>query len=192
MLRNFLRIIPVFMLYAVFFTMGTANALEVKGVTFEENISIKGKTCKLNGVGIRKKVIINVYIGALYLEKPASIEKEVISSEQVKQVILHFLYKEVKPEQLVEAWNEGFEKNAGEKLDALKDKIKQFNSFFTEPAKKGEKIIITYIPGQGTEVKIKEKIKGTIEGHDFMEALFSIWFGPHPPDKGLKKGMLGI
>ena len=191
MLRKFFRIIPFFMLCAVFFTIGTANARKLKGVTFKENITIKGKTCKLNGIGIRKKVIISVYLGALYLERPASIEKEVISSDQVKQVILHFLYKEVKPEQLVDAWNEGFEKNAGEERIALKDKITRFNSFFTESAKKGEKIIITYIPGQGTEVKIKGKIKGAIEGHDFMKALFSIWFGPHPPDKRLKKGMLG-
>jgi len=191
MLRKFFRVILFLMICTVFFTMGTAHARKVKGVTFKENITIKGKTCKLNGVGIRKKVIINVYIGAFYIEKPSSNEKEVISSDQTKQVILHFLYKEVKPEQLVDAWNEGFEKNAGKKVTALKDKITRFNSFFTESAKKGEKIIITYIPGQGTEVKIKGKIKGTIEGYDFMEALFSVWFGPHPPDKRLKKGMLG-
>ena len=66
-----------------------------------------------------------------------------------------------------------------------------FNGFFKESAKKGEKIVITYIPGKGTEVSIKGQVKGVIEGKDFMEAMFSIWFGPYPPSKGLKKGMLG-
>ena len=104
---------------------------------------------------------------------------------------MQFLYKEVTAEQLIEAWNEGFEKNAGADVAALKDKITRFNSFFTQPMKKGEKMSITYCPEKGTEVVIKGRVAGTIEGKVFMEALFSIWFGPFPPSKGLKEGMLG-
>jgi hypothetical protein len=31
----------------------------------------------------------------------------------------------------------------------------------------------------------------TIEGADFARALFLIWLGKHPPNAGLKKGLLG-
>jgi hypothetical protein len=41
-------------------------------------------------------------------------------------------------------------------------------------------------------VEIKGRVRGTIPGRDFMEALFSVWFGPKPPSGGLKDGMLGI
>ncbi len=51
--------------------------------------------------------------------------------------------------------------------------------------------MVTYTPGTGTEVAVKGKLKGTIPGKDFMEALFSIWFGKNPPSGDLKKGMLG-
>ncbi|MBA7560526.1 hypothetical protein ES708_02152 [subsurface metagenome] len=166
-------------------------AKKVKGVNFSETLTIKGTSCKLVGVGIRKKLVINVYLGGLYMAQPSTAADEVISSDQTKRMMLHFLYKEVTAEQLIEAWNEGFEKNAGQSVSALKEKIALFNSFFTESAKKGEMIIITYLPGEGTQVVINGNLKGTIEGTDFMKALFSIWFGQFPPSKGLKKGMLG-
>ena len=81
---------------------------EVKGVTFPETASIDGTTCTLNGVGLRKKVIISVYLGGLYLENPTKDESEVITSNQIKQVVLNFLYKEVRADLLVVEWNDGF------------------------------------------------------------------------------------
>ena len=164
---------------------------EVKGVNFSETTTIDGTTCTLNGVGLRKKVIISVYLGGLYLEKPTKDAAEIITSEQVKRVILNFLYKEVRGDQMVDAWNEGFEKNAPDKIPGLKDEIGRFNGYFTESIMKGETMVFTYRPGTGTEVAIKGTTRGTIKGKNFMEALFSIWFGPSPPDKRLKNGMLG-
>jgi hypothetical protein len=170
---------------------GSGFCKEYKGVTFPDTDTIGGTTCKLNGIGLRKKLIINVYLGALYLEKPSSTAADVISSDQVKRVVLHFIYNGVTSKDLVNAWTEGFEKNASAQKAALQDRINTFNGFFTEPVKSGEKIVITYIPGQGTEVSIKGNVKGVIQGKDFMEGLFSIWFGKNPPSEGLKKGMLG-
>ena len=179
----------VLCLLAVF--PGSANGREVKGVEFPETTSIDGTTCKLNGVGLRKKLVISVYLGGLYLQKPTNNTEEIIRSDQIKQIVQHFLYSEVRADQMIEAWNEGFENNSPDKIDSLKEKIDRFNGFFTESIKKGEKMIITYRPGKGTEVNIKGTVVGTIEGKDFMEALFSIWFGPSPPSKDLKKGMMG-
>lgn len=179
------------LLFALAGLPGNTQAREVSGISFPETKTIAGTTCSLNGVGLRKKLIIKVYLGALYLEHTTQNAGEIISSEQVKQVHMHFLYRQVTHNQLVEAWNEGFEKNAGDTISALKGKINTFNGFFTEPIKKGETFTITYVPGKGTEVVVKNVVKGVIEGHDFMESLFSIWFGPYPPSKGLRKGMLG-
>ena len=185
-------IIPgIIMLFLFVCISDTCAAREVKGVNLPETVSIQGTSCKLMGVGIRKKLIINVYLGALYMSQPVQSASQAISIDQVKRITMYFLYKEVRADQLVDAWNEGFEKNAGNSLAVLKDKINLFNGYFTEPMKKGETMHLTYIPGKGTEVNIKGIVKGVIEGKDFMEALFSIWFGPYPPSKGLKEGMLG-
>ena len=175
----------------IFVSGANGWALEIKGVTFPETISISGTNCTLVGAGIRKKLIISVYAGALYMSSPSTNASTVISSDQTKRMSLQFIYSEVTSEQLIEAWNEGFNANAGSSVNALKNKINTFNSYFSESARKGDTIIITYIPGKGTEVAIKNSVKGVIEGKDFMQALFSIWFGPKPPTKGLKNGMLG-
>ena len=169
----------------------TGDARNLKGVEFPETAAIDGVSCTLMGVGIRKKLIINVYLGALYLEKPTKSDAQVIASDQTKRIAMHFLYKEVRADQLIEAWNEGFQKNAPDKIPALKTKIDRFNGFFTASMKSGDTMAITYRPGKGTEVVIKGKTAGVIEGKDFMEALFSIWFGKYPPSDGLKEGMLG-
>ena len=185
------RFSTVLLMTVLLFISADSFARKVKGVNFPETTSIEGTSCKLMGVGIRKKLIINVYLGALYLAKPTNNAALVIGSDQAKSIVMHFLYKEVNADQLVEGWNEGFEKNSPRKVAALKSKIDRFNSFFTQSMKKGESMTITYTPGKGSEVVIKGKTAGVIEGKDFMEALFAIWFGPSPPSKGLREGMLG-
>ena len=192
MKRNTGLFFPVFMLSLLILSTPSGWARTMEGVTFPETASIKDKTCKLIGVGIRKKLIIKVYLGGLYLEKPTKSAPEIIAAEQVKRIVMHFLYKEVRADQLIESWIEGFEKNSSKaQVAALKSNINRFNGFFTESVKKGETIVLTYSPGEGTEVMVKNVKRGVIEGHDFMKALFSIWFGPNPPSKGLKEGMLG-
>jgi hypothetical protein len=174
------------------FAVATADAREYKGVTFPDTETIGDATVKLQGIGLRKKLIINVYLGALYLETPSSDAAAVISSDQVKRVVLHFIYNGVTAKDLTKAWSEGFEKNVTDKTPALKDKMATFIGYFTEPVKSGQTIVVTYIPGKGTEIAVKNAVKGTIEGKDFMEALFSIWLGKFPPSGDLKKGMLGL
>lgn len=167
------------------------NAREFKGVTFSDTETIGSATVKLVGIGLRKKLIISVYLGALYLENPTNDAPQVIASDQAKRVVLRFIYNGVGAKDLVNAWNEGFQKNASDKIPSLKEQIATFFGYFTEPVKSGETIVVTYLPGKGTEVAVKNTVKGTIPGKEFMEALFSVWFGKNPPSGDLKKGMLG-
>jgi hypothetical protein len=138
-----------------------AHGIDVAGVTLADTAQVSGKTLELVGAGIRTKTIFRIKV-----------------------------YKEVSREKLVNGWNEGFEKNSKESLPALQERIDQFNSYFDGSVKKGEEVVLTYVPGSGTEVVIKGETKGTVSGKDFMEALFKIWFGEYPADKGLKESIL--
>jgi hypothetical protein len=55
----------------------------------------------------------------------------------------------------------------------------------------GDPILMTYVPGKGVTVSIKGAEKGTVEGKDFADALFSVWLGPNPVQEDLKKALLG-
>ena len=167
------------------------QAKELAGVTMADRVVIGGKDCSLVGMGVRTRFFFKIYVGGLYMAGPSGDERVVISSDQPKRLILHFVHSKVEKERLVDAWRDGFEKNSGPQLAALKSRIDRFNSFFDNDVNSGEEAVITYVPGAGTEVVFRGGSKGIIEGKDFMEALFRIWFGEKPADAGLKKGLLG-
>lgn len=168
-----------------------AQAATVKGVSFADTASIGGRECRLVGVGVRTKVIISVYLGALYLATPTGDAAAAIAAEEPKRIVMHFVHSKVGAEAIREAWRDGFDANAAATLPQLKDRLDRFCTWFDADLLKGEQVVLTYVPGQGTEVAVKGVVRGVIEGADFMKALWSVWLGAKPADGGLKKGMLG-
>lgn len=170
-----------------------AKALEIAGVAIPETIAgDDGTAMVLNGAGIRSKFVFDIYIAQLYLEKAASETKDVIAAEAHKRMVMHFLYDKVEKAKLVEAWNDGFRNNTpAERLPALQQRIDQFNAMFSD-AKKGEVIVLDYVPGQGTKVTIAGTDKGVIPGKDFNDAMLLIWLGDKPVAKDLRAKLLGV
>ena len=92
---------------------------------------------------------------------------------------------------LVKTWNEGFAKNnSPATLKSLRDRIDQFNALFST-VRKGDVILINYLPDDGTQVWINGSLKGMVPGRDFNQALLKIWLGDKPADENLKKAWLG-
>ena len=174
--------------------LGLAAALpalgkEVAGVTLPESTTVEGKTLKLNGMGLRKKMVFKVYVAGLYLETPSKDAAGAISSDQAKSMQLSIL-RSLSTAQINEAINEGFEKNSAAQMSALKARLARLNAMIPN-VEKGDQILLTYVPGKGTVVSAKNAEKGVIEGKDFADALFSVWLGPTPVQEDLKKALLG-
>ena len=167
-------------------------AMEIAGVTIDEQITqANGTVLKFNGAGIRSKLVIKVYLAMLYMETPSTERDQVIADSGAKQLIMHFLYKEVDRDALVEAWNDGFSSNgSADQLGALKTEIAAFNEMF-DTVRKGDRIVLDYVPGTGTTVLINSAQKGTIAGKEFNDLLLSIWLGDKPVNKKLRDGLLG-
>ncbi|MHB8836428.1 MAG: chalcone isomerase family protein [Candidatus Methylomirabilia bacterium] len=168
-----------------------AGAATVKGVSFPDSATIGGRECRLNGVGVRKKIVISVYLGALYLATPTGDAATAIAAEEPKRIVMHFVHSKVGAEAIREAWRDGFADNSAATLPQLKERLERFSGWFNADLLKGEQVVLTYLPGQGTEVAVQGKVRGVIEGADFMRALWAVWLGEKPADGGLKKGMLG-
>ena len=162
---------------------------EVSGVTLPDTVAFEGKTLKLNGMGLRKKVVFKVYVAGLYLETPTKDAAAVVSSDQTRQIQLAIL-RSLKSAQVNEAIREGFEKNSKAQMGALADRLKKLETMIPDVAE-GDRIVMTWVPGRGTVVSAKGAEKGVIEGKDFADALFSVWLGPNPVQEDLKKALLG-
>jgi hypothetical protein len=165
------------------------TASETAGVQMPDTATVEGKTLKLNGAGLRKKVVFKVYVAGLYLETPSKDAAAIIASDQIKSMRLHIL-RTLEAGKITEAISEGFEKNSKAQMGALKERLAKFNAMFPN-VKEGDEIVMTYVPSKGTIVTAKGVEKGVIEGKDFADALFSVWLGPNPVQEDLKKALLG-
>ena len=164
-----------------------AFARDVAGVDVTDTVSAEGKTLKLNGAGVRKKFIIKVYVGALYVEQTATAADAIIKADAVKQVRMTFL-RGVDKDKILGAYKEGFEKNSKDKMAELQAGLDKLGGAIKDMEKGGE-MTVTYVPGQGTTIK-QPAGSVTVEGKTFADALFRNWLGSDPADKGLRDDML--
>jgi len=167
------------------------GAREIAGVNVAETLqSDDGTILHLNGAGIRTKFFFDIYIAELYMEHPTDTAEGVLGAAGQKRMIMHFLYKEVGKEKLIDGWNEGFKENSTEaEFTALQERITQFNNLFVT-VKKNDVIVLDFNPVTGTKVTISGEEKGSVEGKDFNDALLKIWLGKEPISSGLKKDLL--
>jgi hypothetical protein len=172
---------------------GETTAAEVAGVSLEETVQVgeQGQVLLLNGAGIRKKVVVKVYVGALYLQQKMSDPAKILDDSGPKRMVLHFLYKELGAKKLADAWTDGFRRNqSAAELEKLQERLTRFNALFPT-VRRGDRIEVDLLPGKGTTVRVNGREAGGVAGEDFSRALLKVWLGPEPADKGLKKGLLG-
>ena len=171
---------------------GPAAAGELAGVTLPDQITVEGKTLLLNGLGLREAtwLKVDVYVAGLYLEEKSSDPDAIIASERPKRIVMRFV-RDVGGKDLVKAWNESFEENAGQGFAALKERVGTLDSWMPDVIHKGEAITFTYLPERGVGVDVQDRSRGVLPGADFARALFRIWLGPKPPGAALKAGLLG-
>jgi hypothetical protein len=179
--------------FAILILLGISSvafAKEIGGVSLPDSVMANTDKLILNGAGLRKKFVVKVYAGGLYLLRKSNDAKTIIEADEPMAIRLHFIHDSVSADKLISAWNEGFA-NATGNLAPLKAKTDRFNALFKQDAKKGDVYDLMYIPGQGVTVHIKGKAVEVIDGIDFKKALFGIWLGEKPADSDLKDGMLG-
>jgi hypothetical protein len=180
----------VLLVAAIFPTLAPPlPAVTVAGVTLPSTVVAEGKTLKLNGAGLRKKMVFKVYVAGLYVETPSKDPVALASADEVRQMRLSIL-RSLKGRQVTEAISVGFERNSRPSLPALKARLDRLNSMIPD-VREGDELTLTYAPGKGTVVTVKGEEKGVIEGKDFADALFSVWLGANPVQEDLKKALVG-
>jgi hypothetical protein len=168
-----------------------ARAVKVGGVEFQDAIDVDGAKLTLNGAGIRKKFVIKVYAGGLYLAAPSKDADAIVAADAPKRVRMVFL-RDVSRKQIMDAYRDGFRANSGgPNLEPLLAKLEKLTPAIPD-LKEGAEMFVTYVPGKGTTVAAAGGgAPVTVEGKDFADAMFRNWLGGEPADAGLKEAMLG-
>jgi hypothetical protein len=158
-------------------------------VTLPDTAQVGGKTLVLNGMGIRTKYMVKVYVAGLYLEQKSSDAGAIIKADAPKRIVMQFLHG-VSKNQMSDAFTESFNDNTPDAMRTMKSDIDRLLAAL-EQLNGGDQMVFTYLPGTGTTMSIKGQDKLTIAGPEFGQVMFSVWLGPKPPTADVKKGMLG-
>ena len=168
----------------------SAAAVTVAGVKVNDTTTVNGQTLVLNGAGVRKKLFIKVYVGALYLPAKQSDAAAILAADTHREMVMHFVFN-VGKGKIAEAWEEGLEANTPNASADVKNAFKTLSSWMEE-MKDGQSIVLTYVPGTGTTVNVNGKVKGTLPGKATADAILATWIGPKPgPGSGFKNAVLG-
>ncbi len=162
-----------------------ANAGELAGVSMPDSCTVGGQQLVLNGMGLREKYYIDVYVGGLYLADKTGSGETAAASAGAKRVQLSFVYRKVTSDQLCESFVEGFKKQpggGGEKVQELCGLLPDVVS--------GDVLQLDF-DGEATTVNVNGAQKGAVSGADFGKGLVSVFVGGYPPTAKVKKGMLG-
>jgi len=184
-------LVPAFLLVlALVSTLAVpAHAAELAGVTLPDSVQVDGSTLMLNGMGLREKFFIDVYVAGLYLPSKMTSGEKILAADTARQTVMHFVFG-VDKGKICDAWKESLEANVPSPSAALTADFDKLCTWMDDMAD-GETMTYTYVPGTGTMVSVKGQDKGTIEGKEFADALFASWIGEHPATNKLRKGLLG-
>jgi Chalcone isomerase-like len=167
-----------------------AEAKNVAGVNLPDSVSVNNQTLVLNGAGLRKKLFIKVYVGALYIASKQTDAAAIVAADSPRRMAMHFLYG-VSKDQISEAWVEGLRDNTPNASAEVKANFNKLISWM-EPIDKGKQLVFTYVPGSGTIVEVNGVAKGTLAGKATADAIVASWIGPKPgPGDDFKKAVLG-
>ena len=185
MRKTVMLLVAAFVVAAVF----DLHAANLAGVSLPDTVQVGSTRLVLNGLGLRTKYFLKVYVAGLYVEHKSSDPRALIQADAPKRIVMQFVHSASKS-QLADAFNDSFNDNSPDAVKTMKADIERFLGAL-EPIKVGDQMVFTYVPGTGTTFAINGKEKLTIAGQGFGPVLFSVWLGPKPPTADLKKGLLG-
>ena len=162
---------------------------EVAGVSMPKTQHVAGKTLKLNGMGVVKKMIfVKIYVVGLYLQTPTRDAQTAIATNEIKRIVIT-MRRDVPSEKFTRELEDSFTRNSGPSMPALRSRLDRLEHAI--PAiKKGDVLEFTYLANSGTVMSCQGRDL-TIKGKDFADALLSIWLGSEPVSGGLKRKLLG-
>lgn len=174
---------------AVTFSMFTplAHARQCADVTMRNSVTVDGQELVLNGMGVREATVfnVNVYVAGLYLVERSRDANAILNSDTPKRIVMHMV-RTVSRDDMNDAFRNSLDRMEGD----YSSQIRQLRGWLPEEITEGTRITITFFNDR-VDFRIRGGRGGVMQGEDFSRAFLSIWIGPNPPNRGLKRGMLG-
>ncbi len=179
---------------AASFSLPAYAVTEVAGIKFDDSAAVAGKELKLNGAGIRTKMIFKVYALGLYLPEKKTAVADILATQGPRRISI-VMMRELSSDDFADAFMKGLNANTdqSERSKILPQTMK-FGEIFAQikTLKKGDALTMDWTPGEGTQCMLNgKKIGDVMPDVAFYNAILRIWLGEHPVDSSLKPALLG-
>lgn len=165
---------------------------KISGNVMPNVMKVGSEYLKMNGGGIREKLVFDLYVGVLYLQEKSSDADEIINGDRPMAIKIKIISGMVDNDNFKEALEEGFEKSTNDNVAPYRERMDDMMAEgFKEDIKTNDVYDIVYQPGTGCTLSKNGTALITVPGLDFKKALFGVWLCDDPADAGLKKKMLG-
>jgi len=167
-------------------------AAEVAGIKLDDQVKVGASDLVLNGTGLRSKLFIKVYIGALYVSEKSASPVALLDATTPRRMTMRML-RDIDSDTLYGALWDGLKDNNSEaELAALKVPIEQFAEIMKKigTAKNGDTVTLDFA-GDGVAVGFNGTARGKVASGAFARSLLKVWLGDNPVDSSLKKALLG-
>jgi hypothetical protein len=168
--------------------------VDVNGYKFEDTSKVAGKDLKLNGAGMRTKLVFKVYAAGLYLPEKKNNTADILKEDGPRRVTLQ-MARDVSSEEFGKAFMDGLNENVDKaEKQRMASQIRKMGELFAsvDGLKKGDVLYLDWIPGTGTQAELNgKKLNDPIPDLNFYNAILRIWLGDKPVDTSLKPALLG-
>lgn len=166
----------------------------VEGFRFDAAIRLGGADLVLNGVGVRRRFFIPVYVGALYVPQKSSDPEVLLSQRGPRRMSLRFV-RDVEAELFMNSLDAGMRKHyTPQQLEAWTPQWRTLTTVIANVviARRADHVTWDYTPETGARVMQNSvPIIPSMPGEDFYNAVLRVWLGPQPADADMKRGLLG-
>ena len=171
-----------------------ALAVDVGGVKLDDTVQLANQALKLNGAGVRYKLIFKVYTIALYLPEKKSQLAEILALPGPRRLEIVML-RDISSDDLGKSFMEGLNRTSDQAdRTRLLSQTMQLGAMFemVPGLKKGDMLTVDWLPEEGTLCRLNGKQLGEkVPDLAFYNALLKIWIGAHPADTQLRAHLLG-
>jgi len=175
----------------------SAQAVQYQGQNFPDTLELGGKSLVLSGIGERAAYGFHGYSAALYMVKKGRTPDEIYAVPGPKRLELRITLpmKSIGAAEFEKAISKGVERNCTEaEKAALGDRVQRLNANLdlVGSVKKGDVILIDYVPDRGTTLSVNGKPYGdAVPGGDLYIAFLKVFLGEKVSDERLRAGLLG-
>lgn len=151
-------------------------------------------TLTVTGVGLREKTFmkVNVYAIVSYVAAGTQLKGDMglsLLEVDAPKMIRMDLLRGFSREKLCNAFKDVIEDNY-EDMSAFAEDMDVFLAYFKNDAQEEDELTFTYIPGKGLKTVLNGEELGVITNFEFVQALWTVWFGADPASDGLKEDLL--